>query len=159
MYGILAALIHYKFKSFWEKSKLFFLAVGLLLLTYLYTDPLKNGAIYPPIFFNLESITTFCFLPFFSLLKRTKLKWVDAAFMFISIISYSMYLLHNTVIIGHVIPAFEGLLNRNHLDKDQTFMVNTVFYWGSTIFASYLLYKYFEYPMTNLREKFNSKKV
>jgi peptidoglycan/LPS O-acetylase OafA/YrhL len=66
----------------------------------------------------------------------------------LSIISYSIYLLHYTVILHtlKVIFPSEELRGIQLLGY-------TLFYWFVVLVLSYLLYRYFEKPMTSLREK------
>ena len=74
MYGVLAAYLHFKKPAFWEKYKFHFLYVGIAFLILL---KVKSGTwvrFYSPLAFNIESIILFCFLPFLSNYKTTKLK-------------------------------------------------------------------------------------
>ena len=66
----------------------------------------------------------------------------------LSIISYSIYLLHYTVIL-HTLKV---LFPSEELRGIQL-LGYTLFYWFVVLVLSYLLYRYFEKPMTSLREK------
>jgi peptidoglycan/LPS O-acetylase OafA/YrhL len=66
----------------------------------------------------------------------------------LSIISYSIYLLHYTVIL-HTLKVF---FSSEELRGIQL-LGYTLFYWFVVLALSYLLYRYFEKPMTSLREK------
>jgi len=75
-------------------------------------------------------------------------------FTFIAIISYSMYLLNLTFIQGVIMPKLLPVL---HLSQQGGFLSVSIIYflyWVLVIFTSYYLYKYFEYPLTKLRDKF-----
>lgn len=148
MYGVLAAYLHFKKPAFWEKYKFHFLYVGIAFLILL---KVKSGTwvrFYSPLAFNIESIILFSFLPFLSNYKTTKLKYLDALIIFISIISYSMYLL-NLQVKEIFVPKLSLFLfgNTGH------YWINYSLYWILTISLSWILYKGFEKPMTNLRDK------
>jgi peptidoglycan/LPS O-acetylase OafA/YrhL len=66
----------------------------------------------------------------------------------LSIISYSIYLLHYTVIL-HTLKV---LFPSEELRGVQL-LGYTLFYWFVVLVLSYLLYRYFEKPITSLREK------
>lgn len=148
MYGVLAAYLLFKKPAFWEKYKLHFLFTGMVFLLLLKWKSGNWVRFYPPFAFNIESAILFCFLPFFSNYKTTKLKYLDATIIFISIISYSMYLL-NLQVREIIIPRLSGLL----FDKTESHWVNYTMYWILSIILSWMLYKWFEKPVTDLRDK------
>ena len=153
MYGVIAAYILFKQSVFWSKSKYFFLTVGILLIILLNLNPLNWLNFYPPFYFNIESITTFCFLPFLSSYKTTKLKIIDSFVIFISIISYSMYLLNFTPVLKTLIPIINSFLGRKNLPVEEVYLSNYILYWFLTIIGSYLLYRFYENPITKLRDR------
>jgi peptidoglycan/LPS O-acetylase OafA/YrhL len=149
MYGVVAAYILFKQPVFWVKYKYYFLALGIFLLI----DPLHFKGYYTPLFFNIESIITFCFLPFLSSFKTTKIKALDGFFIFISVISYSMYLLNLSAVQLVIMPILHKLLRMPNLPIEDVYVQNYCLYWFLTIFCSYFLYRMFENPMTKLRDK------
>jgi peptidoglycan/LPS O-acetylase OafA/YrhL len=153
MYGVIAAYIAFKQPGFWSNSKKMFLMLGIILLILLRLDPGNWTKFYLPFYFNIESITSFCFLPFLSSVKTTGRRNWDAIFIFISIISYSMYLLNQTPVKGHVIPLLTGVLRKTELNEFSISLINYVAFWFFTIAGSYLLYRFFENPVTKLRDK------
>jgi len=153
MYGVIAAYILFKQPEFWVKYKNYFLIIGISLILLLYFNPSNWQNFYRPLYFNIESITTFCFLPFLSSYKTTKLKSLDAFFIFISIISYSMYLLNLSPVQGHLIPIMNSLLGRKNLSIEDVYISNYIVYWIFTVVGSFLLYRIYENPITKLRDK------
>lgn len=151
MYGIIGSYIDHYYHSFWYRFRRLFLFLGALLLTILSIDSLR-AEIYPPIYFNLESITALCFLPFLANLKTTKVRFLDFIFVFISIISYSMYLLNLSPIQGHLLPVLEKYIINPYFFEIKS-LITYVVYWGACIIGSYVIYYNFEIPMTNLRDK------
>ena len=105
-----------------------------------------------PLFFNvfylpLNSISICFMVPFLVGVKLKKsffLQWITL----LSVISYSIYLLHYTVIL-HVMKV---LFPSENLKGFYLFGY-TFTYWLLVVLLSYLLYRFFEKPMTNLREK------
>lgn len=104
-----------------------------------------------PFFFNvlflpLNSISICLMLPFLIHLEVKSafvVKWIT----YISVFSYSIYLLHYTIIL-HGIKTF--------LPSDDlvglSLFVYTISYWILVLVLSAIQYKYFEKPMTNLRD-------
>jgi peptidoglycan/LPS O-acetylase OafA/YrhL len=154
MYGVVAAYILFKQPVFWAKYKYYFLVLGIFLLI----DPLHFKGYYLPLFFNMESIITFCFLPFLSAYKTTKIKALDSFFIFISVISYSMYLLNLSAVQVVIMPNLSKLLHIPILPIEEVYVQNYCLYWFLTIFCSYLLYSIYENPMTKLRDKIHVSK-
>jgi peptidoglycan/LPS O-acetylase OafA/YrhL len=105
-----------------------------------------------PFFFNvlylpLNSISICLTIPFLVAIKLKEslfLKWVTL----LSIISYSIYLLHYTVILH----AMKVLFPSESLSGFSLFGY-TFIYWVLVVVLSYFLYRFFEKPMTNLRDK------
>ncbi len=157
MYGIIAAYF-FKFKTdLWIKYKnncIIFSLILILFLTF-YSRVAKNDLWFLSVYqYNLESIASMLALPFFTQWKFTRFKAAAFIFTFISIISYSMYLLNLTPVQGLVIPAALSLFG---MEPDSGFFINVVQYvmfWFFTIGLSYMLYRFYEKPMTDLREKF-----
>ena len=153
MYGVIAAYVLYKYPEFWKKSKLYFLFSGIFLILLLNIEVLNLKYLYEPLFFNIESITTFCFIPFLSTYKSTKFKFLDSFFIFISIISYSMYLLNLTPVQRVLLPTLNKLLGRTELFSTDVYITNYIAFWFFTIVGSYVLYTIFENPVTKFRDR------
>lgn len=155
MYGIVAAYIYENYKDLWIKFRYPLLGLGIILVVALKYEFYHIFQIYHPIIFNIESVIVLLFIPFFSELKTTKSTVLDVFFIFISIISYSMYLLNLT-------PVQENIMFFVNLGKwfdhsGQMYWVNTIFYWFLTIALSVVVYKVYEKPMTKLRDELNFK--
>jgi peptidoglycan/LPS O-acetylase OafA/YrhL len=158
MYGVIAAIICLNYKNFWIKSKYYFLFIGIIFLVIFKTNPSFLNGIYIPLTFNFESIVVFCFLPFLDSLKTTKIKLIDSFFIFISLISYSMYLLNLSIVINRLLPLMQLFLDKISLHPTEVFISNFIAYWIFTLVFSYLLYRFFENPVTRLRDKIKTSK-
>ena len=154
MYGIVAAYVYSLKNILWFKYKMHLLCIGVGLMILMKLNASCHWiSIYPPFSFNMESISILLVLPFFSELKTTRFENVDSFFVFISIISYSMYLLNLAPVIHHMIPLTNRLLGYKGLPVEDVFIHNYVLYWVYTILGSYLLYHFYEKRMTDLRER------
>jgi peptidoglycan/LPS O-acetylase OafA/YrhL len=153
MYGVFASYIWINQKNIWIKYRFISLSLGIIMIALIKANPYNWLYFYKPFFFNIESITVLFLMPFFSQLKSTKIKFLDSLFIFISIISYSMYLLNLTFVQEQLIPITDKLIGMKGLPIEKTFLVNYLLYLFYTIFCSCLLYYFYENPMTRLRDK------
>ena len=146
MYGVLAAYIFTYKPSIWTRLKVLF-PIGLVLWTITIFNRNFFGfntfSIYCTL--SMQSIATFCVIPFLSNLKSGK-GIVFKSFTFVSMISYSMYLLSGT-------PASLIL----QIDRIQSYTRSSswfslIIYLLISFFGAYLLYRCIEKPFMNLRD-------
>lgn len=152
--GVLCSWIYFNFMTLWRRYKMMFVVVGVLLFFFQFfvlgslgwvieAKPLWWHVFYLP----LLSVAVACFLPFLSEWKGSNLFW-EKPIVFLSKVSYSMYLLHYSVIL---------LLMKQYLSYDvqDVFEVSlfVIGYFTITLVLSYLLYRFYELPMMNLRDK------
>lgn len=153
MFGVLAAYMYFRHAKFWTNSRYFLLALGFGAVILFNLFAINYKTFYAPLFFTIESLAIFCFLPFLGHIKTTNFRIADAFFISISLISYSMYLLNYTVVLGNVIPFINKLAGINNIPG----IINIFLFLLITLTASYFLYRFFEKPVMQLREriKFN----
>ena len=72
----------------------------------------------------------------------------------ISLISYSMYLVHLSLVHRILVPGTMALLPA--LEGGSLLVVQYCLYWLYTVGISVLIYRFFELPVMNLRERFSS---
>lgn len=157
MFGIIGVYLQFNQPQIWQRFRYHLLVAGIFLLVMMNINPYNWKYFYFPLCFNIEAITTFCFLPYLSGLKTTKVKIFDIVFIFISIISYSMYLLNLSVVNFNLIPHIRHLLVQTNLPLAVSGYTYYLLYWFLVMFGSFLLYHFYENPMTRLREKFRLK--
>lgn len=158
MFGVIAAYINYYYSKIWNSIPLQLLITGIcifLIQKYIYIfGGLPTNWIpfyYIVLDYNLTSVATVLLLPYLSNFRKTKYK-IGNLITIISLISYSMYLTHmslikNTILKG--IPWTNFTTNYNII-----LPVVYCLYWILTIAFSIFLYKFYEIPTTRLREKF-----
>ncbi|WP_460219289.1 acyltransferase family protein [Psychroserpens sp. MEBiC05023] len=152
-YGVLAAYIAMTKMVSWKRYRYLCLCIGVVLFLglnivvpiqriFIETHPLFWNVLYLPV----NSIAIALFLPLLSEMKSSPKAFLIPITM-ISLISYSMYLIHYSVVLQlmkHVFPTEE--LSTTAL------MIYLIAYVALTFVLSYLLYRLFERPMTNLRD-------
>ncbi len=152
--GVLCSWIALNFKSFWIASKWIFCFAGLLLIGFMFTGigyfqlliqdyPLLWNVFYLPIItFGIA-----LFLPVLSEWKKTG--WfIYKPVTFLSLISYSVYLLHYSIILQLMRYAFV-------MDENDTLLryLFTFAYAVITIILSYVTYTFIERPILRFRDK------
>ncbi len=162
MYGVLMAYFNYYYPAALHKLKNYLLAVGLagiVVLSWLVISDkihIMNAAnpalrfasdaflyLLLPLFFSF-------WLPYANSVTQLRNKYALGFFTHISKISYSMYLVHFSLIF---IPFFIYMKQV----PPHTAALLYLLYWAIVIGLSTTLYKYFEYPVMRLRERFSKK--
>ncbi|MDQ0066450.1 acyltransferase family protein [Chryseobacterium lathyri] len=155
MYGVIGAYISYYYKTLWSKVKYVSLAIGIiLLLIWKYYSSIYTSIqtfYYVNIFYPLFCIAILCLLPVLSQYKLKKYNVVATAITYISLISYSLYLIHYSLVKKLLIDnifysTFEG-------EDIPAIVLKNIFYWSVSIIGALLIYKYFEIPTMKLRDK------
>lgn len=158
MYGVIGAYIFYYFKDFWLKKKLIFLFVGISLFLGMKFNVFnfeKFGLYHCVFSFSTTSLATLFLLPFLSSLKAGK-GFIYKFITYISLISYSMYLLNLSVVQHWILGSIDWTYLEN-LNGYLFLIIRYFSYWFFTIVISILIYKYFEIPTMNLRDKLKVK--
>jgi peptidoglycan/LPS O-acetylase OafA/YrhL len=152
--GVLCGWISVNYEINWTKFKLHSALIGVFIMFFMYfgmgylrilpeTFPFVWNVVYLP----LASLSIALFVPLFSQME-TSIEIIKRPVVFISKISYSIYLLHYSVIM-QLLMLF---VNRDKTSLGQLHLITTV-YLTTTIFMSYLFYRFYEKPMMDLRDK------
>lgn len=157
VYGILGAYINYYHKDAWLKNKKIFLFSGIFLLIlhkalFLIKGyyKLELNSFFCVYSFPLASIGSLMLIPFLSSYRK-KTGVFYKIITKVSIISYSMYLINLSLIMGIIIPKCLEFYPVNFTGFYLCFYKYFLF-WSFTIIGSVLLYKFFESPLTKLRD-------
>ncbi|WP_264522302.1 acyltransferase family protein [Flavobacterium sp. N1994] len=152
--GVLCSWIYCNYASLWQKSRKVFFVLGVLFFMFLFVGIGRLGLfiethsmLWNVFYLPFVSITVACFLPFLSEWKEEK-NLLAKPITFISIISYSIYLLHYSLVL-QLMKHYFPMESQNSLMLSFFLLI----YFGITITLSYLLYRFFEKPMMDLRDK------
>ena len=153
-FGVFAAYLSMVKSKIWDKASWFCFVVGAIIFLGLnYVIPTKQVFIETyPFFWNvlylpINSIAIAFCLPLLSNIKSAP-KFISIPITTISIISYSMYLLHYSI----VLQLLKSFIPSEDLSKFDVSIYIAV-YVILTILLSYILYYTFEKPMMDLRDK------
>lgn len=153
-YGVLAAYLALVYPDFWKKQTTLFLFLGVLLFIAMHGFIGTAGWVTQdqPFFFNvlylpLCSLSIAMSLPFFSRLKRAP-TFILKPITFVSLISYSMYLLHYSIVL-QMMRYFSTSEAYGAVQK----IGFAIGYLTITILLSYFLYRLYEKPMMDLRDR------
>ncbi|MEI6764175.1 MAG: acyltransferase [Bacteroidota bacterium] len=154
MYGVIGAYIAFYRKELWLRYKLplFLLGISILLFSQ-FSTPRLGFVMYTYVFsFSVNSLATLFLLPLLSDLSKGK-GLLFKIVTYISLTSYSMYLIHLSLIQNWILKN----IDMSSLAELGTILKYCI-YWILTIVMSILIYKYYEVPMTKLRDKFAIKR-
>ncbi|HRH56308.1 MAG TPA: acyltransferase [Chitinophagales bacterium] len=96
--------------------------------------------------FLLSNTACFCLTVYMKGVKNKSTNWFVKFITLISLISYSMYIFHRSVVFYLFDKFFKPTTILGNVSLFAAYLI-------TTILLSMLVYKYFEHPMTELREK------
>lgn len=151
--GVLMSVVYVKRNAWWTKIRYFASFLGVLLAMALFVGVgyfrflINDYALFwNVLYLPLASLIAVLFLPLLSEWKSAP-KLLSKPITVVSVLSYSMYLLHYSIVLQ---------LMRHHFDLSDatttTYVVFTAIYFSVTFMASYVLYRFYEKPITDLRE-------
>jgi len=153
MFGLLGALVAYYYRETWTKYKNILFVTGIIMLVaHKFMSTRAEFGMYSCVFsFSLVSLGVLFTLPFLSEYKKGE-GFVFRFLTFISIISYSLYLLNLSLFNELGL----NLLDHLGLTGKTLVVVRYTWFWVFSLAGSFLLYKFFEKPMLGLRERFSN---
>ena|SRR4030067_1128568 len=120
-------------------------------LQVLYGDYMQFEFLSNVLLFTHVSIGTLLLLPYLSNWKRGE-GYLYKLFSYVSVISYSMYLLNCSIVMHFLLHiSFNFLFPNSNLIAVS--ILKYFCFWFLTIAGSILLYKYFERPFMQLRDR------
>jgi Predicted acyltransferases len=145
--GLLAAFIRRWYPVFWHRSRNIGFIIGIVACYIILYIPWPPNLFFTKVFrIFIESFCCFLLLPKFESIRKGP-KILVRFFTHISLISYSMYLL-NLAVISEVL-----YVNFPPRGPHTAWALYGV-YWILVLIFSTLLYKYYEKPMMDLRDRF-----
>lgn len=153
MFGVLGAFVSYYYPSFWKKGN--YLIISLIGFILMYGLKIFNDShiseysiVYLP---AIKAIIVLLMLPYFSQLKANT-SFFTRSVTFVSLVSYSMYLINRTIVIDICIKygIHDNLLNKHSYNDN--WILEYFLFWVLTLGISYLLYIFIEVPFMKLRD-------
>ena len=145
-YGIFAAWIKYYYGPLWSKYRIIAFATGLLLLIIAVNTHPEPNSFYAKTFgLTIISLGAMLLVPAFESVKTFSTQF-GKVITHISVISYAMYLINLAPISMVIMKQFPPKGGADSLIK-------YIIYWFLVIVLSTLLHKFFEKPITNLRDR------
>lgn len=148
--GLFAAFFKYWHPNAWYTCRNYTFIIGIILTYIILYTPWQANDFSTKVFkMSLQSIGCFLLLPKFDSMRSAP-RIITRVVTHISLISYSMYLI-NLALVSEVI--------RDHFPPHTHKMgwIMYIIYWGIVIVVSTLLYKYYEKPMMDIRDKVQAK--
>lgn len=142
-FGLLGAYIHWYHKRFWESRKNLFFILGIALLALLVATNNQPPYFVKTFFYSCIGFAILLTLPKLQSIKEEKIPLKP--FRFISKISYSMYLVH--------LPLLQVISKTINFSGKFESVVIYLLFWLLTIVLSYIVYKIYENPIMNLRDR------
>jgi peptidoglycan/LPS O-acetylase OafA/YrhL len=153
LYGVLLAWLHHFYSKFLHSYRVYFLilAAHLFLLQFVILNVLGVEIVTCPLYFNifyftLSSTIFFLTIPYFIFWKTSK-SFVSSGIYFISQTSYAAYLIHYSI----VSVVLKNLLFETPYQFPTGLIL--MLYFGITFLLSYVLFRFYEKPIMNLRDK------
>jgi peptidoglycan/LPS O-acetylase OafA/YrhL len=164
MFGVLGAYIKFYFPTFWKKDSLFlrFNLIGIFLIFithYFYLDAIDNNTniFMNTFYFSFSGIGVILILPQMDFLKKPPtngMKSVLGKFItHISLISYSLYLTHGYLILGHLLRYKNEYFDKFMPHLPITGILYFIAYLLVSIIISTVLYYTIEKTFMNMRSK------
>jgi peptidoglycan/LPS O-acetylase OafA/YrhL len=164
MYGVLAAFIKFYYPNRWQNKSFFpylnLLGILCLIFThYTYLTSINDGAFFfmNTFYFSISGIGVLLLLPQIDAIKnppRNKsLNFIGKIVTHISLISYSLYLTHGYLILGHLIRYKNQFGNKYLLNLPIIGILMFICYISITIVISTILYYSIEKTFMNMRSK------
>jgi peptidoglycan/LPS O-acetylase OafA/YrhL len=154
VYGVWAAYIHRMYPAVWAKYRRPAFILGFVLLTFDKSQWFYIEHIFyrQYLTFTVTGVGPMLLLPLMSSI-RSGTGVLYEALTFISKISYAMYVLHLSVVLLIIVPWCVRLMDFG-TSAAGSFSAYAVF-WVVSVVLSFLVFRFFERPMMNLRDRFS----
>ncbi|HYG49861.1 MAG TPA: acyltransferase [Flavobacteriales bacterium] len=156
MMGVLCAYIYFYHEKFWYRNKNLRCTVGIFLLIYpkIHAYFFPGDAVFLYYFYlTVVSLGTALILPKLTSI-RTGSGIMFKIFTFVSLVSYSAYLVNLSLVQENIMPLLQSKIAFMSIKSAYVILFNYAVYWFITFGLAYLIYRFFEKPVMKLRDKF-----
>ena len=150
MFGVLGAYIAYYYASIWQRMRVpaFLLSIGLLLTLAVLSPYNQPDSVYSAVWLLIgHSLMAAFALPYLSQIQHGQ-GILYKVITHISLVSYSLYLLHSSIVNNSLVWPLVTALPLPGIAKA---VIGYSCYWGVSLLGATLMYKYFEVPVMGLR--------
>lgn len=147
-FGVIGAYFRYYKINFFKRYKylFFYIGVSLFILPKIINVLSINNFYYEHVFsFSISSISVLFMLPFLYDLRTPTNKLSYLFITYISLISYSLYLIHLSFI--------QGILNQINFENNIILVFKYFFYWVLSLSIAFVMYKYLEISILKFRDR------
>lgn len=145
-FGLLAAWLYFYYQTIWERFKWPAFLLGFSMLFCLIYFRMEHHTFFKQVFhYTFIPLGIMLVIPLFNAIKKGY-GYFGKVITHISKISYSMYLINLALVACVIKDNFPPI-------SDADSLLKYLIYWIVVIGASSLLYKYFEKPMMDLRDR------
>ncbi len=153
LYGVVLAWLYHFYSDFLYQYRVYFLIIAahlfvlqFVILNVLGVDIVTYPMYFSVFYFTLSSAIFFLTIPYFIFWKSTTSVFSSGIY-FVSQTSYAAYLLHYSI----VSVILKRMLFQTQYELPV--IVVLLLYFGTTFLLSYVLYRFYEKPIMNLRDK------
>lgn len=154
MLGVIASLIKYYYVSFWCRNTIISSIIGITLIFIWKITHNQYGIFtfyYANIYFLLIGFGIVFLLPLLDSFTIEKYTIISTGITYISLISYSLYLIHYSLVKKLLLDNIFAAYFKNIPIFQIT--IKYTFYWVFSLLGAFIIYKYFEVPMIKLRDR------
>ena len=144
VFGVFGAYLNFYYSKIWSCFRYVKFVIGIVLI-YIAQYKLNAGILHFTLYFDVLSLGVLLLIPLLNSI-RTANKYLSLPITYISLASYSLYLIHFSLILDPILRYFKP-----YSDLGSLFFY--ALYLSLSVLVSITLYKYFENPAMNLRDK------
>lgn len=155
MLGFLCAFISFYYPRAWFRHRNILFFIGICMILY----PKVHAYLFPGDSFfrnywllGMTSLAAALVLPKLSSV-RTGNGYVYRIITFVSLVSYSAYLINLSLLQENLLPWLTRVVSFLSIKSAYIMLLNYIIYWSATFGLAYLIYRFFELPMLRLRDR------
>lgn len=172
MYGVLSAYLFTFHNNYFKRYKNKWFVISFVILSFLFLRHIngwfglnfhwlkftESKEFKFLLQFNIESWAVFFLLPFFYFKKDIKYIYIRKIVLFISKVSYSLYLIHGVLVLDIIFPFLKPLLLTLELRFEIYTFLTLLLYFSLSFLLSFFTYRYIEMYFLFLRDKYIKEK-